>query len=186
MSGSVPRIIWLAWIAIVLLFVLAWLLYRHGMARVSDVIAPQSSGSVAVDKSLPDAPLWRPDGGRTTLRAYVGHPLWINFFATWCVPCKAEIPEIERRYDADQGAGLIVFGIDQQESAAAVTAFAKHFGITYPVAIDTGNAASIFDLRTIPLSVFVDASGTIRSIRIGQMQPDAMDAALRTILPAGP
>jgi cytochrome c biogenesis protein CcmG, thiol:disulfide interchange protein DsbE len=185
MNGQSPRLFILGWIAVILLFVLAGLMFRHGMNRVVQVVEPETSGTLVVGKALPDAPLWRLDGSRTTLRAYVGHPVWINFFATWCVPCKAEIPEIERRYGIDKPAGLVVLGVDQQESAAAVASFARHFNVSYPIAIDGGDAAAQFDLRTIPLSVFVDAAGTIRSIRIGQMQPDAMDAALLTILPGG-
>jgi thiol-disulfide isomerase/thioredoxin len=116
------------------------------------------------------------------LRSYAGHPLWVNFFATWCVPCKAELPEIERRYKTYNGVGLVVLGIDQQESSYAVSAFAKSYGVTYPLAIDQGAAASLFSVHLLPLSMFVDVTGTIRLIRIGQMQPDAMDAALETIL----
>lgn len=171
-----------SWAAIILLFVLAVLMFARGMHGVAAVNAPDRTGSVAVGSRLPDVRITALDGRASSLRAYAGHPLWLNFFATWCVPCKAELPEIERRYQTDKPAGLVVLGLDQQESAFAVRDFTRQFGVTYPVAIDDGPAAVAFQVRTIPLSVFVDAGGTVRAIHIGQMQPTDMDAALRSIL----
>ena len=166
-----------------LLFGLAFAIYRQGMQGVYDFRTPASSGALAVGKPLPDAPLRRLNGSATSLRAFAGHPLWVNFFATWCVPCKAELPQIEHRYALDRRYGLVVLGVDQQERVPDVDAFTKAFGVTYPVTIDPGEGAVLFDLHTIPLSVFVGADGVVRSIRIGQMQPDEMDAALEQILP---
>ncbi len=174
----------LASVAVVLLFVLAWVIFRQGMHGVSDVRTPAASGALEVGSPLPDVELRRLNGTDTSLRSYVGHPLLVNFFATWCEPCKAELPEIERRYAVDKDQGLVVLGVDQQEASFAVDGFTKQFGVTYPVAIDTGKAAVLFDLHTIPLSVFVDASGVIRAIRIGQMQGADIDASLATIMSA--
>jgi peroxiredoxin len=173
------------WIVFAALLTFAVYIYLRGMRGVDDVLTPHASGRVEVGAAMPDPPLTRLDGTRISLRAYVGHPLWVNFFATWCVPCKAELPEIERRYKARKGDGLVVLGLDQQEDAGLVRGFSEHFGLTYPIAIDDGAAAAVFQARTIPLSVFVDAAGTVREIRIGQMQPEAMDLALATILPRG-
>lgn len=182
MSGPSPRFVILSWIAVALVIVLAVLLFERGMKQVVAVNAPANSGAAVVGQQLPDVPLRYSDGRATTLRSFVGHPVWINFFATWCVPCKAELPEIERRYTKFQTSGLVVLGIDQEESSDAVTPFVKLYALTYPVTIDTGPAADMFKIHVIPMSIFVDGSGTVRSIRIGQMQPDAMDEAIFSIL----
>lgn len=163
----------------------AVLIFKHGMATVADVRSPQTSGKVMVGGALPALALQTLTGSTVSLRAYVGHPVWVNFFATWCEPCKAELPQIERRYKTDKSAGLVVFGVDQQEQAIAVKSFTAHYGVTYPIAIDPGVAALAFNIHTIPLSVFVDSTGIVRYISIGQMQPAEMDRALRTILPGG-
>ncbi len=181
-GGPGSRIYVLSWIAVGLVIVLAVLLFARGMKQVAAVNAPVTSGAAVVGTPLPDVQLRFTDGSATSLHAFVGHPLWINFFATWCVPCKAELPEIERRYAKYQTSGLVVLGIDQEESSDAVTPFVKRFALTYPVTIDTGAAADLFNIHVIPMSIFVDASGTIRSIRIGQMQPDSMDDAILSIL----
>jgi peroxiredoxin len=155
------------------------------MASVAEVRQPQSTGKVMVGGALPDLTLKSLTGSTVKLRAYTGHPVWVNFFATWCEPCKAELPQIEQRYKSRRAEGLVVYGVDQQESAIAVKTFTAHYGVTYPIAIDPGDAAFAFNIHTIPLSVFVDSTGLVRYISIGQMQPAEMDEALKTILPGG-
>jgi peroxiredoxin len=182
MSDPGPRLVVLSWIAVALVIVLAVLLFEHGMNQVVAVNAPATSGAAVVGQPLPDVQLRYADGRATALRSFVGHPLWINFFATWCVPCKAELPEIERRYKKFETSGLVVLGIDQEESSDAVTPFVKRYALQYPITIDTGPAADLFKIHVIPMSIFVDGSGTVRSIRVGQMQPDAMDEAIFSIL----
>jgi thiol-disulfide isomerase/thioredoxin len=182
MSGPGSRIYVLSWIAVALAIALAVLLFERGMKQVGAVNAPVTSGGAVVGKPLPDVQLRYADGTATSLHAFVGHPLWVNVFATWCVPCKAELPDIERDYEKYKTSGLVVLGIDQEESSDAVTPFVKRFALTYPVTIDTGPAAQLFNIHVIPMSIFIDGSGTVRSIHIGQMQPDAMDVAIRAIL----
>lgn len=185
MNAASPAVRATVW-AFVILFIgalVAWLIFKHGMATVTDVRSPQSSGNVMVGGALPDLALRSLTGSTVSLRSYTGHPVWVNFFATWCEPCKAELPQIEQRYKSRKADGLVVFGVDQQEPAVAVKSFTAHFGVTYPIAIDPGAAALAFNIHTIPISVFVDPGGIIRYISIGQMQPADMDDALKSILP---
>jgi thiol-disulfide isomerase/thioredoxin len=171
------------WLFIVVLLGLAVWLFVRGMSGVRDVNAPVNMGKAGVGRRLADVGLTRLDGSPLRLRSFEGHPLWINFFETWCVPCKAEIPEIEQRYAALRPRGLIVVGVDMDESPEVVAAFAKRFRMKYPVAIDDGPAGAAFDIRNIPVSVFVDQAGTVRAMHIGQMPPPVMDADLRQIMP---
>ncbi|HET9341795.1 MAG TPA: TlpA disulfide reductase family protein [Candidatus Eremiobacteraceae bacterium] len=187
MNATSPAVRAAIWAFVILLIgaVIGALIFKHGMATVAAVRSPQSSGKVMVGGALPDLALSSLTGSPVSLRTYTGRPVWVNFFATWCVPCKAELPQIEQRYKDKKAGGLVVFGVDQQEQAVAVKSFTAHFGVTYPIAIDTGAAALAFNIHTIPLSVFVDSSGIVRYISIGQMQPAEMDEALKTILPGG-
>jgi len=172
------------WVAVAALLVLAAALFVHGMRSVADFNTPQTSGRATVGEPLPDAPLATLDGGHTSLAAYAGRPLWINFFETWCVPCKAEVPAIEARFAEHRSGGLMVLGVDEQETPAQVGLFEHRFGVTYPLAIDGGAAATAYQVQVIPVSVFVDPHGVIARIWIGEMQPAVMDEALAQILPA--
>jgi thiol-disulfide isomerase/thioredoxin len=171
------------WLLVIVLVCVAVLLYGREMRAMTQIVMPDSSGNAAVGHALTDARVESLDGHKTSLRAFVGHPLWINFFATWCEPCKAETPALEREYVAQKAHGLIVVGIDEQESAAAVRSFVRRFGTTYPMVIDSGPAEAAYHAQIIPLSVFVDGSGTVRRIYIGQMQAARMDDAIALIVP---
>ena len=182
MTPASPRAFVLGWVAVVLLFVLAWLLFEHGMSGVHSFDQPGRIGAAAVGRPVPPIQVTALDGRETSLASYRGHPVWINFFATWCAPCKAEAPDIQRRYANDASRGLVVVGVDLEETRSAAAQFARRFQTTYPLLIDDGAAESAFDVQTIPVSVFVDRGGIIRAIRVGQMSPSAMDDALATIL----
>jgi peroxiredoxin len=187
MNAASPALRASIWAGIILLVgaVAAVFIFKNGMVGVAEVRQPRSSGKVMVGGALPDLALRSLTGSAVSLRAYTGHPVWVNFFATWCEPCKAELPQIEQRYKSHRAMGLVVYGVDQQEDAVGVRSFTAHYGVTYPIAIDPGAAAFAFNIHTIPLSVFVDSTGIVRYISIGQMQPAEMDEALKTILPGG-
>lgn len=170
------------WAAVAVLFAAAVVLFVRGMSEVQSVDEPSAVGVAVVGKALPDVAVHDLAGRSVSLRSYVGRPLWIDFFETWCPPCKAETPDIERRFAADRSLGLTVVGVDLEEGPKEVAAFRKSFGIRYAMAIDDGAAVKDFEIQTIPVSVFVDASGVVRGIRIGQMDGATMDAELRKIL----
>jgi thiol-disulfide isomerase/thioredoxin len=172
----------LGWAAVAVLFAVAVVLFVRGMYGVESVDEPSMVGVAAVGKALPDVRVRDLAGNAVSLRSFVGKPLWIDFFETWCPPCRAETPDIEQRYDADRSVGLIVIGVDIEEGPAQVAAFRKAFGTRYPMAIDDGAAVQAFEVQTIPMAVFVDASGIVRGIRIGQMDGPTMDDELRRIL----
>jgi thiol-disulfide isomerase/thioredoxin len=103
-------------------------------------------------------------GRQTSLRQFLGHPLLINFWATWCAPCRREMPLLRQLRHAYQGEGLEVVGI-AVDFRAAVAAYVAHQGIEYPLLIgeDAGLAATEkFGMQAVlPFSVFADAHGRI-------------------------
>jgi thiol-disulfide isomerase/thioredoxin len=138
-----------------------------------------ASGDKPSDRPIPDAlpELTLPNlaGRATSLRQFLGHPLIINFWATWCAPCRREIPLLRQLRHAYHGEGLEVVGI-AVDFRAAVAAYVARQAIEYPLLIgeDSGLAATEkFGMQAVlPFSVFADAQGRIVAIKVGELHRD--------------
>ena len=179
-----PRTSVAGWIIAAVLFAIAGVIFVTSLQKPAAVplTGSQSTGRARVGSPAPEVQLEALDGKRLSFAAYRGQPVWVNFFATWCPPCKDELPEIERRYQRLHGQGLVVLGVDQQETPALVKPFVARFGLRYPVVVDEGQGAITYDLTALPTSVFIDRGGVVRFIQVGEMSPVLMDAALAKIL----
>jgi peroxiredoxin len=123
------------------------------------------------------------DGHPIRLADFAGHPLWIVFWATWCVPCQEEASDIMALHDAHRADGLRVLAVDVQEPTSAVRAFIAQHGIDYEVALDdSGEARSLYGGWGLPIHFFLDPRGVIRDRAIGQLSRPAMASRLRSIL----
>jgi thiol-disulfide isomerase/thioredoxin len=107
-------------------------------------------------------------GGRLELKALAGRPVLITFWATWCGPCIAELPELQRAYAARSDKAPLVYAInvDQQSPTreARVRAVVQRLGLTFPVALDDGPTSDAYDVTTIPTAVRIDEAGSIRDV----------------------
>jgi peroxiredoxin len=127
--------------------------------------------------SAPDFTLDSLDGGQTTLSDLRGHIVLVNLWASWCLPCRAEMPAIERVYRSYKDLGLIVLAVNatNQDSVAAARAFIEARGLTFPVLLDrTGSVSAAYNLRGLPSSFFIDRQGVIRSVVIGGPMNEAL------------
>ena len=137
-----------------------------------------------VPETLPDIALPAIDGHLHQLTDWKGKPLLINFWATWCEPCRREIPLLValRREHAAEHLEVIGIAID---SAAAVHKYATSRGIDYPVLIgEQGGlaAASAFGMDTVlPFSVFADGSGRIVTLKVGELHRDEAELILNHV-----
>jgi thiol-disulfide isomerase/thioredoxin len=115
------------------------------------------------------------DGTRTTLALAPGRVTFVNVFATWCPPCKAETPDLVTFAAREKSKGVDVVGIDQEETPAQVQAFRERFGIDYPMVIDTGRQTKdILGARIIPRTIVVDGKGVVKAVYSGPMTADQM------------
>ena len=135
-----------------------------------------------VGATVPLFALARLDGERVDLRALRGTPLVLNFWATWCEPCRTEMPLLQSRYEAGQASGLRVLAIDFDEPEDLVRTFVEDLGLTFDVLLDPGAyVQGVFRVRGYPTTFFVDARGVIRGHKVGALEESELDALLADI-----
>jgi len=117
----------------------------------------------------------------STLR---GHVVLVNFWATWCLPCRAEMPMLEAMAQRHQAAGLVVLGLSVDRSGPeAVTNFLRDRGITYPVAIVGRETETAFGgVQGYPTSVLLDRTGRARYRVVGPLAMASLEPAVRRLL----
>ena len=111
-----------------------------------------------------------PEGGKLSLADYRGRVVLLNFWATWCEPCKEEMPAMERLYQKHRGQGLIVLAVsnDSEGSTQRVARFVKESGFTFPVGLDPRlKVANLYRVRVLPSSLVIDRKGTLSYIALG-------------------
>jgi thiol-disulfide isomerase/thioredoxin len=142
---------------------------------------PQAPPARKVPEQLPDIALPAPDGVVHRLAEWQGRPLLINFWATWCEPCRREIPLLKRLRQQRAADRLQVIGI-ALDSRDAVGQYAHERGIDYPVLVgEQGGfeAAGAFGMDTVlPFSVFADRAGRVITLKVGELHPDEANLIL--------
>lgn len=127
----------------------------------------------------PDFTLSSLAGEPVNLASLRGRPVLINFWATWCEPCKLEMPFLEERHRRYQERGLAVLAVDFDEPAEAVAAFRDELGLTFELLLDPGGRVQrLYQVRGYPSSYFIDEAGVIRVVQIGVMTEGQLDRHL--------
>jgi len=148
-------------------------------------------GGVARPESLPlrghpapDFTLQTLDGDSLTLSDLRGKAVVLNFWATWCPPCQAEMPELQAAHEAYASGGLVVLGVNQAEDRATVQAFLDERNLSFPVVLDSQYEASqLYKVNSLPTTFFIDRNGVIQERVTGQMNTALLAEKLRSIYP---
>ena len=162
---------------------------RFGVVELPLGKNPTDKSPVAeIGRAGPDFLLETPQGGTLRLSDLQGQPVLLNFWASWCGPCRAEMPELVAAYEQHRAQGLVIVGVNLQEPDGRVLDFADEFGMTFPIVIDRdGELADAWRLggpiEGIPTSYFVDPTGVIRELFYGPMTEEALEERLATIMP---
>ncbi len=125
----------------------------------------------------PDFELQTLDGQTLSLAQFHGQPVILNLWASWCPPCKAEMPAIQSMYSAYHEQGLVVLGLNMtsQDDLGNAQAFAQQAGVTFPVLLDQdGSVARRYEMRALPTTVFIDRNGVIQEVVVGGPLSEAM------------
>jgi peroxiredoxin len=184
----VRRVVYPVVVIVAIAGVIYWLDNRN-----SDTASPSGAefGARTIDPNLvpdgldvgidpgnvaPDFELERVDGGEAWLSDFRGHPVVLNFWATWCQPCRQEMPQLVTAFDKDKANGLEIIGLNLQEGKDLITPFARDFGIDYPILIDRdGDVGDEYELLGLPTTFFIDANGIIQSVYRGPLEDSSQD-----------
>lgn len=175
-AGQRPR--WKRWLMGVCLGFASLLIFTI-------LVTPRGSAepTLMVGQAAPDFDLAALDGSRVQLSALKGQPLVLNFWASWCVPCRREMPHFQAVYERHQGAGLQVYGVNLGESRVAVADFQNRVGFDFPVLLDIEEKAQdSYRILPIPATFFIDKDGIIRGIYQFQMSEAQIEQEVLQLL----
>jgi len=138
--------------------------------------------------AAPDFTLDALDGTSLTLSDLRGRPVLLNLWASWCLPCRAEMPAIQKVYQRQNADGVQIIGLNvtSQDSEAAARSFAQEFGLTFPIVFDRdGSASASYELLGLPSTYFIDSQGIVRDVVIGgPMSEGVMLAKIEELMKA--
>jgi cytochrome c biogenesis protein CcmG/thiol:disulfide interchange protein DsbE len=141
-------------------------------------------GHPLAGKAAPEIALETLDGDPVTLSELRGRPVLINFWATWCPPCREEFPLMVAAYEEHADDGLEILGVMHQDSVDGARAFAEDMGAEWPILIDPDDVAwEAYTGVGLPTSFFIDAEGVVQAFSLGGFTEDGLAAQLETILP---
>ncbi|MCI0725779.1 MAG: TlpA family protein disulfide reductase [Chloroflexi bacterium] len=154
------------------------------------VIRPAEADSdeqeVVVGQPAPNFTLRTLNGDEVSLTDFKGQPVLINFWASWCPPCRLEMPDLVNAYETHQGEGFVILAINLtfQDSLPDVEAFVQEFKMTFPILLDqTGEVTNYqYQLLGLPMSIFVDREGSVARVQIGGMTGEQIDAFIAEIM----
>jgi len=175
------------WLGIALIIVLiglaAFNLYQD-RKKVTDIgetgiAVSNDKNGIAVGEKAPDFQVETIDGKKVKLSDYRGKKVFLNFWATWCPPCKAEMPHMQSFYK-EKPENVEVLAVNLEESASKAKDFADQYRLDFPVLLDrSGAVAEIYDIYTIPTTYVLNEDGTVHQKVIGPMD----EAMMKKLIP---
>jgi peroxiredoxin len=174
-SRHINRLYWLAGVAIVAIVLTVYFRPNNGAVAVGPAaLAGQLAPSFTVE---------RLGGGTSGLDAYRGRIVVMNLWASWCPPCRAEMPDLQRLYQNYQARNVVVLGVDQGESGSRAGAFATSLGIHYPILIDPNQQyGRVYAALGMPTTIVVNPQGVVVQGFDGALSYDQMVAAIAPLV----
>ena len=141
------------------------------------------SGETRVGKPAPDFSMTLLDGGSFALADYAGTPLVINFWASWCPPCRNESPGFERIWRQYQDEGVQFVGVDIQDTEPEAVAYVQEFDLTFPNGRDPdGDITVDYGVIGLPVTFFINADGLVEGRWVGAIPEDKLESWVRALI----
>jgi peroxiredoxin len=126
--------------------------------------------AIAPLSAAPDFTLHTMNGPNMRLQEQRGRVVMVNFWATWCGPCRQEMPQLDRLYQKYHAAGFVLLGVNVDDDQRKAAEVAGKLGVTFPVLLDTDKTVSkLYDLSTMPSTVIIDREGKVRYVHRGYL-----------------
>lgn len=150
-------------------------------------LVSKGSSGVTIGDPVPDGPLPRLEGGGTeSLADYRGRWVLVNFWASWCIPCREEAPALERFQQRHGGPKFTVLGIDSRDLSSDGREFVREYGLSYPQLRDgDGDAAGEYGTTGVPENFLVDPAGKVRLLVRGPITEEYLREQVAPLLPGG-
>lgn len=169
--------LWNGLVVLVALAGVAWIQY----SRVPDENEIVARVAAHVNFQAPDFTLTSLDGKRVTLSDYRGKIVLLNFWATWCPPCRSEMPDIQAVAD-EYSSDLVVLAIDNAESKDIVEPFVRELELKFVVLLDsTGALSQIYNVQGLPTTYLIDRAGIVRSSNVGSLTRAYIEAQIEAL-----
>jgi cytochrome c biogenesis protein CcmG/thiol:disulfide interchange protein DsbE len=147
---------------------------------------PSATASPLVGRSAPDFTLAGLDGPAVTLSALRGQVVVVNFWASWCAECHDEQPVLDATWQRYRDAGVVVLGVDFQDTAGGARDYVHQSGVSYPVVVDKDSRTALsFGIRGIPETFLIDRSGRIVDRVVGVPDAGTLAGRIDDLLRAG-
>ena len=141
--------------------------------------------AVAPAAAAPDFTLHSMEGPNLRLQEQRGRVVMVNFWATWCGPCRQEMPHLNRLYEKYRASGFVLLGVNVDDDTRKAADVAGKLGVKFPVLLDTDKKVSrLYDLSTMPSTVLIDRDGKVRYVHRGYQTgyEEAYDKQIRELL----
>ena len=169
---------WIYWIAAAAIAVAVLAVYFRGGESAGASGPAALAGEPAPSFSVP-----RLGGGYGALDTYGGRIVVLNLWATWCPPCRAEMPDLQRLYENYRSRDVVVLGVDQGESGTTAAAFAQSLGIRYPILIDQQQQyGRVYAALGMPTTIVIDRNGIVVRGFDGALSYDQMVGAIAPLV----
>lgn len=151
------------------------------MGRGFPAARPASNAdTVAVGEPAPAFDMLLDDGRSVSLASLQGRPVVLNFWATWCGPCRLEIPEIVDA--ANRHDDLVMLAVNVGEDRERILPFAEEFNMSMPIVRDAGDLSAHYGARGLPATIFINRDGTVESLWMGLIDGPTLDQFVQEIL----